>query len=53
MSDQKLIKHIANCEKDKVCWMCGEPLQYLAYRMTQYGIRKVMCDDCEKDEFGD
>ena len=47
------IAHIEECEKDKVCWMCGDPLQYEAYRITQYGIRRVMCDHCELEEFGD
>ena len=52
MSNQNLIKHIEKCEKDKVCWMCGAELTYMAYRLTQYGIRRVMCDDCEREEFG-
>ena len=47
------IAHIEKCEEQKVCWMCGEPLQYETWRVTQYGIRKVMCDHCEKEEFGD
>jgi hypothetical protein len=50
---EKHIAHIERCERDKVCWMCGDPLEYVAYRMTQHGIRRVMCDHCEREEFGD
>ena len=52
MSNQNLIKHIEKCEKDNVCWMCGDLLWDAVYRKTEYGIRRVMCDYCEEEEFG-
>jgi uncharacterized CHY-type Zn-finger protein len=50
---QFLAKRQAQCEKDHTCFMCGDPLEYVAYKMTQHGIRRVMCDYCEREEFGD